>query len=697
MKTLIIKNLSKSFQINKSKSFYALKNISLSFDSCGFNSIIGKSGSGKTTLINMISQFDKTTSGEIYLNNKKYNYNNKKKYLFYRDQIGIVSQQYNLLTNHSVIENVMMPLLIGGCSKSNAYNRAAKMLLFVNIQSELFNSDVNKLSGGESQRVAIARALIREPKILLCDEPTGALDSDNAINVMEILSKISKSRLVIMVSHNLQIVNKYSDRIIEISDGKIINDIQKKQFDPIVECVSKPKKGHKGWTNLFSFKNFKRRIKRNLFVIGSLSFSLLITNLVVGFINGKDIAIKNSCYRQLDFGVGSISKDELVSDTGIIKLTKSIRPNLNELKQNHIISDLFQICPNFSAILPQNIKIQIEDLLFDNILYTPIYSFDEHHIDHSLLIHKNSPEVDTLDEVIINRTCYERIKEKTKSDPLGKTLYFKHHFESIYVNEYEEYITDYFDYDVASKIVAVVDELTYLNTPKVYFSYCALQNYLQEYTLLNLSTYYNEKITWYDSVLNAEDYSLLSSYSYQLYLKNYQDRTKLFDNTIFGEYSFNSNSIVIANSLIGFLSAAEYALMLFLGIGIIGTVLILTLISFTNYSEDRKISAILTSLGAKNNEIENIYLNENLYSGLFSIMLAFLLSFPLAILINYIVFKYLNVSNIVNIPFIAFLNIPFFYPLLVTIGVMMIILISTLLPIRFSKKISLSMELKAND
>ena len=697
MKSLILKGIYKSFPINKTQSFTALNNINLSFNSSGFNSIIGKSGSGKTTLLNMISQFDKPSKGEIFLNKKKYSNKTKDRYKFYRNEVSIVSQHYNLLTNLSVIENVMMPLLIKGCSKTKAYNRAAKLLLFVNIKPELFNQQANKLSGGESQRVAIARALINNPKIILCDEPTGALDSDNSIKVMELLSKISKTKLVIIVSHNLQLVEKYSDRIIEISDGKIINDYKNKNMEIENRAPQENDNGHHGWTNKFSIKNFIRRIKRNLFVISSLSISLIVTTLVVGFINGKDVAIKNSCYRQLNFGSGTISKDEIVSDTGIIKLTKSVRPDLDELRNDSKINDLFNICPNFSAILPLNLKISFEDMLFEDISYLPIFSFTDSSFDPSLLINGACPNSDNLTEVVINKSCYKKLIALTRQDPVNRYLDLSHKFESIYVNDYEEYITDYFEYIVSCKIVGVVDELTYLNSPKIYYSYSALENYLQEYVLTNLSTYYDNKITWYDRVMNAENYSMISAYSYQLFLKDFHDREILFTQSVFGEYSFNSSSLVISNSLIGFLSAAEYALFLFLAIGVFGTVLIVMIISFTNYSEDRKISAILTSLGARDSDIENIYVNENIYSGFISLILSFAFSFPLSTLINHLIAKYLSVFKIIKIPFSSFMNIPLFYPLLISVVLGAMIYISTLLPIRFSKRTSLSLELKAND
>ena len=178
---------------------------------------------------------------------------------------------------------------------------------------------------------------------------------------------------------------------------------------------------------------------------------------------------------------------------------------------------------------------------------------------------------------------------------------------------------------------------------------------------------------------------------------NCSDRNLLFDDSIFSDYSFNSSSLVIANSLIGFANAAEYALFLFLAIGIVGTLFILTIISFTNYSEDRKVSAILSSIGARDSDIENIYVNENLYSGFISLVLSLTLSYPLSLLINKIIYKYINVSQIIDIPYKSFLNIPFLYPLAITVVIIFLITIATVLPIKFSKRRNLSLELKVND
>lgn len=698
MKLLLIKSISKEYKLNKYKSFTALENINLSFPKNGFHSIVGKSGSGKSTLLNIIARLDNPTKGEVYLNGKKYTFKEKKSFRFYRDDIGVVFQNFNLIESYSTLFNVALPLIVSGVNKRKAYKKAKEILKYVNIQPDLYNLQASRLSGGEKQRVAIARALIRNPSILLCDEPTGALDSANSILVMELLKKISKSKLVIMVSHNLQLVDEYSDRIIELSDGKVINNYFKNKIIDSGDINNSTYIGGSSWTSNFSLKNYFKRFKRNLFVVLSLTICMIMANLVVGFISGKDQAILNACYEQLDFGVGTISEEEVVSNTGILKLSKSIRPNLEELNKDKTINELFVICPNFSAILPQNSQISYDELLIEDTKYTPIYSFNSQNIDESLLTKGALPKEDTLEEVVINQKCYKNLKNKIKKDPINEIITFNYKVETNYVLESGEYIVDTFEYQMQSKITGVVKELDYLSTNKIFYSHVALESYLQEVMLINLSTYYQEKITWYDRVINAENYSYLSSYSYLLFLKDFHYRNKILqDDIISKKYTYSSNSLVIASSLINFLEVAKYALILFLVISSVGAILILSIISLTNYSEDRKISAILTVLGAKSNQIEDIYLNESFFSALFSLILSLILSYPLSIVCNTIINKYIAIKNVVVIPYQSFLRIPFFYPFILFVVVFVLVSLSTLIPIKFSKKNVIRLELQSND
>ena len=698
MKTLILRNISRYYLVNKTKRFYALKDVNLSFPNTGFHAIIGKSGSGKTTLLNLIARLDNPSSGQITLNNKVYSNKHRRDFKFYQNEIGIIFQQYHLLEDHSLIYNVALPLLIKGYKKKEAYEKAKEYLSYVNLDEELFKKKCSILSGGEKQRAAIARAIINNPSILICDEPTGALDSNNSKAVLDILKKISKDKLVIVISHNLQQVNEYSDRIIELSDGKVINDYQVHNIESNYSSSKQKKRRHHNWSTFFALKNYRKRIKRNIFVCTSLTISIIMANLVAGFINGKDNAIRNACYKQFDFAVGTISKEEVVSNTGVLKLVKSVRPDFTELNKNPYISSIFEICNNFDAILKLNLQISYDELQLENLNYNSIYSFDDVHVNSSLLVKGRLPSIDSLDEIVINESCYRKLKKIMHKDPLEESLVIYSKSEVNYVEEDGNYITDIFEYSVTSKIVGVVEEMGYLSSNKIFYSYVAFENYVQEYVLNNLSTYFDTKITWYDRINNAENYSYLSSYSYQLYLKDYRYRNYLFDLDIFPkEFSFTSSSIVIAESLVGFLDVAKYALLLFLAIALFGAVLITSIVSFTNYSEDRKTSAILSSLGSRNSDIQDIYLTESSISGLISTFISFGLSIPLSLIINKILETKLSVVGIIQIPFMKFLNIPFLYPALFLGVVILITTLATLIPIIFSKRNSIKGELQNND
>ena len=368
MKTLLIKNLAKRYPIGKDRFFTALGPINLSFDSTGIVAINGKSGSGKSTLINLIARIDTPTEGEIYLYGRPYkSFNKRTNTTFFNQDIGIVFQNYNLIDEETVLYNVELPSLIKGDSAKKSKEKAIKSLKMVGIKEELFNLKASKLSGGEKQRVSIARAIVNDPKILLCDEPTGALDSDNTTNVMELIKKISENTLVIMVSHNLQITKQYSDRIIEIANGQIVKDEVINKKEDSIRFSKKQMKRSSSWINRIASSNYKRRIKRNVFSSVALTIVLSMLYLVVGFINNKDKSIKEACYKQLDFGSGSVSKETSTGGSGMLSLTKSSRPDYENLKSNSKISEKYEICINFSAILPQNIKILYDDEIVDDL------------------------------------------------------------------------------------------------------------------------------------------------------------------------------------------------------------------------------------------------------------------------------------------------------------------------------------------
>ena len=220
---LRLENIKKDYITGDSK-VEALKGITLQFRKSEFVSILGQSGCGKTTLLNIIGGLDRYTSGDLVINGKATKEFKDKDWDSYRNHsVGFVFQTYNLIPHQTILSNVELALTLSGVSKSDRRKKAIKALEDVGL-GEQIHKKPNQLSGGQMQRVAIARALVNDPEIILADEPTGALDTKTSVQIMEILKKISKDRLIIMVTHNPELAEKYSSRIIRILDGKITDD-----------------------------------------------------------------------------------------------------------------------------------------------------------------------------------------------------------------------------------------------------------------------------------------------------------------------------------------------------------------------------------------------------------------------------------------------------------------------------------------
>ena len=220
---LKLKNIKKTY-VSGDEKVEALKGINMEFRESEFVSILGQSGCGKTTLLNIIGGLDRYTSGDLIINGKSTKDFKDRDWDAYRNySVGFVFQSYNLIGHQTVLSNVELALTISGVSRKERKQRAIKALKEVGLKEQIHKKP-NQLSGGQMQRVAIARALVNNPDIILADEPTGALDTKTSVQVMEILKKISKDKLIIMVTHNPELAEKYSSRIIRILDGKITDD-----------------------------------------------------------------------------------------------------------------------------------------------------------------------------------------------------------------------------------------------------------------------------------------------------------------------------------------------------------------------------------------------------------------------------------------------------------------------------------------
>ncbi len=226
-----LKNVCKTYKAKKGTNTTALDNVSVTFDNKGMTFILGKSGSGKSTMLNILGGLDSYDSGDMIILGKSSKDFSQKDFDSYRNTyVGFIFQEFNLLEEYDVYQNIILALQL---QQKEINEKEIDDLLDKLELTNLKNRKINELSGGQKQRVAIARALIKNPKIILADEPTGNLDSDTGNQVMDLLKSISKEKLVIMVSHDEDYAKKYADRIIEVKDGKIINDTNKKKIETL--------------------------------------------------------------------------------------------------------------------------------------------------------------------------------------------------------------------------------------------------------------------------------------------------------------------------------------------------------------------------------------------------------------------------------------------------------------------------------
>lgn len=319
-----------------------LKKVNISFRESEFVSILGASGSGKTTLLNIIGGLDKYSLGDMLLMGRSTKKFTDRDWDSYRNgTIGFVFQSYNLIGHLSVIENVKLALSISGESNKENDIKAKKALEDVGLGEHLHKKP-NQLSGGQMQRVAIARALVTDPKIILADEPTGALDSKTSVQIMELIKEISKEKLVIMVTHNPELARKYSDRIVSVKDGEIIEDTK-----PYIEQEGNNgyelKKTAMAFSSAIksSFKNLLTKKFRSLMTVVASSIGIISIGLVLAISSGMDKYIQTMqnenlssmpitiSSNQINFGIGEDNNTSDSSEENLVpKSRRDVHKNL---------------------------------------------------------------------------------------------------------------------------------------------------------------------------------------------------------------------------------------------------------------------------------------------------------------------------------------------------------------------------------
>ncbi len=389
---LEIKNIRKEYNTDGFKQ-KALDGVSVNFRKCEFASILGPSGSGKTTFLNIIGGLDQYDSGDLIINEtstKKYKDSDWDSYRNHR--IGFVFQSYNLISHQSVLANVKLALTLSGISKKEATERAKKALKEVGLLEHM-NKRPNQLSGGQMQRVAIARALVNDPEIILADEPTGALDSETSIQIMDVLKRIAKNKLVIMVTHNPELAEEYSTRIINLKDGKIISDTN--PYDGKIDTkedieVSQKKKNKTKMHFLtalgLSFNNLMTKKARTILValagsIGIIGIALIMS-VSTGFQNYVD-SIQEETLTSYPLSIMQESGDLTSLILAMQSGSKENKDSNEVVEQQYITSMVSSVTTNdlksFKNYLENNyskVKNDISNIKYSYSIQPNIYTID---------------------------------------------------------------------------------------------------------------------------------------------------------------------------------------------------------------------------------------------------------------------------------------------------------------------------------
>ncbi len=396
---LRLKNIVKQYRTGD-ETVDALRGVSIDFRQSEFVSVLGPSGCGKTTLLNIIGGLDQYTDGDLIIDGKSTKEFNDRDWDTYRNhKVGFVFQSYNLIGHQTVLANVELALTLSGVSKAERRERAKEALRKVGLESQI-NKKPNQMSGGQMQRVAIARALVNDPEILLADEPTGALDSATSVQIMDLLKEIAKDRLVIMVTHNPELAEKYSTRIVRFLDGVMTDDTAPFKYEPektAAEAPAKKQKTEKKTSMSFftalslSLNNLMTKKARTFLTSFAGSIGIIGIALILSISNGLQLYINRVQEDTLSSYPVTIQKESMDMGSLLSSLTSNDPEDrkhaLDKIYSNVIMYEMMNSLINvetitnnlkdFKAFLDTNLSNEsISSVIYGYNMELNIYSSD---------------------------------------------------------------------------------------------------------------------------------------------------------------------------------------------------------------------------------------------------------------------------------------------------------------------------------
>ena len=397
---LEIKNIKKIYKTGDFTQI-ALNDVNIKFRKNEFVTILGQSGSGKTTMLNILGGLDKYDSGDLIINGKSTKKFKDKDWDAYRNKsVGFIFQSYNLINHISILKNVEMALKLNNVSKRKRRELAINALNKVGLLEHI-NKKPNELSGGQMQRVAIARSLVNDPDIILADEPTGALDSKTSIQIMDIIKKISEEKLVIMVSHNKELANLYSTRIIELKDGSIISDNNPVKDDEEIITNYKLNKTKMSFLEALSlsFNNIMTKKGRTLLTAFASSIGIIGIALILSLSNGFD--------KQIDkYEKGILSAMPIIISSDSVQMDEDTMEKISGKNQEKY--------PNIDYVIPKKSNEELmtrkNNITEDYIKYVENipkdYSYGISYIRYTNInfIKKTNNKIELIDNKLLNAT-----------------------------------------------------------------------------------------------------------------------------------------------------------------------------------------------------------------------------------------------------------------------------------------------------
>lgn len=568
-----------------------LKKINLKFGNKGFICLVGESGSGKTTLLNIIGGLEQPDSGKVIFNgNNIKNINSS----FYSNQlVSFINQNYNLIDKYTVLENILLPIELRRIRSPCNVNKILKMLSIYSLK----NKKVVSLSGGEKQRVAIARCIVQNTRVILADEPTGALDSENAYSVMRILKNLSKQKLVIVVTHNTELANAFADSIIKIADGKIcnkLNVINKNKYFKI----KYNRKNKLSFIKLvkYAIKNLNNKLLRNILTI--IAFTIGLFSL------GTVLSIKTGFNKELDM----LNKSSFFNYPLVIS------------KNNYV--------DNFNSKVENKNGVNVKK-----------GSFVTNEIDDKLI-----SLVNNIDKKYVNGITYYRdidyeFKSISYVNPSNNYFYLvsgrmpENNNEVMILYDEEDSISDklYNYLDVANN--GLINNIFKVNDKELIITGIVKSN--------------NDYFKSLSGILYSNDLFDNEITDIYIYANNLKAKNKIKE--LLKDYEIFDNAEEVVNLTKKMVDGISLVLILFSVISLIVSMIMIFVISYISVMERNKDIGIYKSIGFRNKDIKNLFIVENLIIGMCSFYLTMIFILLVSNVINKFVYSYINFEHIMSL------------------------------------------------